>query len=104
MEEVLSILVFHFDLKDLFYFGLTLFQPYGIPSFDYLVAASIVAVVMPWVLYFHSERIQGKGRTGSDERRADRDVTWSHSFGRYHLSSAGSFVSVSELSKALSIF
>lgn len=49
-----STLVFHMDAGDFVSIGLSPFQPYGSPSFDYLLAASMGAVVMPWMLYFHS--------------------------------------------------
>jgi Mn2+/Fe2+ NRAMP family transporter len=44
--------------------GLSPVQPYGEASFRYLAAASIGAVVMPWMLYFHS---------GADSRRPHAD-------------------------------
>ena len=36
------------------FIGLCLIQPYGNPSYAYLLAASVGAVIMPWMLYFHS--------------------------------------------------
>ncbi|MDG6995066.1 MAG: divalent metal cation transporter [Nitrososphaerota archaeon] len=111
---VLSTSVFHFELNDVFYIGLSPFQPYGNPSFDYLLAASIGAVVMPWMLYFHSGADSRKGKMHG-AMRAERIETLIGAvvsevlmvvivLDGMHLSSVGSFVSVPELSKALSIF
>jgi manganese transport protein len=55
-----STFVFHIDLNSFVFTGLSPVQPYGTPSFDYLLAASVGAVIMPWMLYFHS---------GADSRR-----------------------------------
>jgi Mn2+/Fe2+ NRAMP family transporter len=49
-----SALVFHIDIKEFLSVGLSPLQPYGEPSFDYLLAANVGAVIMPWMLYFHS--------------------------------------------------
>ena len=57
---VSSTFVFHVDLKHSFSSGLSPLQPYSNPSFAYLLAASVGAVIMPWMLYFHS---------GADSRR-----------------------------------
>jgi Mn2+/Fe2+ NRAMP family transporter len=57
---VSSTLVFHVDMKSFVFTGLSPVQPYSSPSFDYLLAASVGAVIMPWMLYFHS---------GADSRR-----------------------------------
>jgi len=57
---VSSTFVFHVDTKSLVFTGLSPVQPYNNPSFDYLLAASVGAVIMPWMLYFHS---------GADSRR-----------------------------------
>jgi Mn2+/Fe2+ NRAMP family transporter len=57
---VSSTFVFHVDMKSFVFAGLSPLQPYGNPSFDYLLAASVGAVIMPWMLYFHS---------GADSRR-----------------------------------
>ncbi len=61
---VASAFLFHVDLGQMVGDGLTPVQPYGDPSFRYLAAASIGAVVMPWMLYFHS---------GADARRGEQD-------------------------------
>ena len=55
-----STFVFHFNLGSFVSLGLSPLQPYGNPSFAYLLAASVGAVIMPWMLYFHS---------GADSRR-----------------------------------
>jgi Mn2+/Fe2+ NRAMP family transporter len=57
---VSSTFVFHFDFGSFLSLGLSPLQPYGNPSFAYLLAASVGAVIMPWMLYFHS---------GADSRR-----------------------------------
>ncbi len=57
---VASAFVFPVNIKEFVSVGLSPFQPYNNPSFDYLLAASFGAVVMPWMLYFHS---------GADSRR-----------------------------------
>lgn len=57
---IASTFVFHIDTNLLFSVGFSPLQPYGNGSFDYLLAASIGAVIMPWMLYFHS---------GADSRR-----------------------------------
>ena len=57
---VSSTFVFHVDSKSLLFTGLSPMQPYGNPSYAYLLAASVGAVIMPWMLYFHS---------GADSRR-----------------------------------
>lgn len=56
---------FHISVHRLIVTGLSPFQPYGESSFDYLLAASIGSVIMPWMLYFHS---------GADARRK-KDVS-----------------------------
>jgi Mn2+/Fe2+ NRAMP family transporter len=57
---VSSTFVFHVDMKSFVFTGLSPLQPFGNTSFDYLLAASVGAVIMPWMLYFHS---------GADSRR-----------------------------------
>lgn len=57
---VASAFIFPINLKEFVSLGLSPIQPYFKPSFDYLLAASVGAVVMPWMLYFHS---------GADARR-----------------------------------
>ncbi|MEM0320837.1 MAG: divalent metal cation transporter [Thermoprotei archaeon] len=48
------------NLHTLLSTGFTPLQPYSDPGYDYLLAASIGSVIMPWMLYFHS---------GADARR-----------------------------------
>ncbi|MGA2681404.1 MAG: NRAMP family divalent metal transporter [Candidatus Bathyarchaeia archaeon] len=57
---VSSTFVFHVNFGSFVTLGLSPLQPYGNPSFAYLLAASVGAVIMPWMLYFHS---------GADSRR-----------------------------------
>ena len=57
---VSSTFVFHVDFKSFLSLGLSPIQPYSNPSFAFLLAASVGAVIMPWMLYFHS---------GADSRR-----------------------------------
>ncbi|MGA2385446.1 MAG: NRAMP family divalent metal transporter [Candidatus Bathyarchaeia archaeon] len=57
---VSSTFVFHVNFGLFVSLGLSPLQPYGNPSFAYLLAASVGAVIMPWMLYFHS---------GADSRR-----------------------------------
>ncbi len=52
--------------------GLSPIQPFGDGSFRYLAAASIGAVVMPWMLYFHSGADSRKGLAERDPRRERR--------------------------------
>lgn len=59
-----SVLFFHVDFGNAAAVGLSPVQPYSDSSFRYLTAASIGAVVMPWMLYFHS---------GADSRKPLRD-------------------------------
>jgi Mn2+/Fe2+ NRAMP family transporter len=57
---VSSTFVFHVNVRSFVFTGLSPMQPFSSPSFDYLLAASVGAVIMPWMLYFHS---------GADSRR-----------------------------------
>jgi len=57
---VASAFIFPISLKEFVSVGLSPLQPYTKPSFDYLLAASVGAVIMPWMLYYHS---------GADSRR-----------------------------------
>lgn len=72
---VASVLLFHIDLGQVAQQGLSPFQPYGDPSFRYLAAASIGAVVMPWMLYFHSGADSRKG-LGLQSVRRERWTTF----------------------------
>jgi len=67
-----SVFFFHVDFGAAAAVGLSPFQPYGDSSFRYLAAASIGAVVMPWMLYFHSgadARKRPEARKPRSERR-----------------------------------
>ena len=57
---VASAFIFPVNLKEFISLGLSPLQPYTKPSFDFLLAASVGAVIMPWMLYYHS---------GADARR-----------------------------------
>jgi manganese transport protein len=103
---------FHINVHRLIVTGLSPFQPYGKPSYDYLLAASIGSVIMPWMLYFHS---------GADARR-EKDVSslrgerFETLIGALvsealmavivvvgsHIPSSGAFVGVSSLTQILS--
>ncbi len=68
-----SVLFFHVDFGGAAAVGLSPVQPYADSSFRYLTAASIGAVVMPWMLYFHSgadSRKPAAARDAVKERRA----------------------------------
>jgi len=67
-----SVFFFHVDFGTAAAVGLSPLQPYGESSFRYLAAASIGAVVMPWMLYFHSgadSRKRAEDRNPKKERR-----------------------------------
>ena len=72
MSVAVSVFFFHVDFGAAAWVGLSPIQPYGDSSFRYLVAASIGAVVMPWMLYFHSgadSRKPSDARNPRQERR-----------------------------------
>ena len=110
----LSTFVFHIDTRQVLYVGLSPFQPYGNSSFDYLMAASIGAVIMPWMLYFHSGADSRKGKKPG----AMKDERIETLFGAIvsevlmavivvdgsHLAHVGNFIGISQLSSALSLF
>jgi len=56
LVATIIVLSFSFPINfyNLFKFGLNPIQPYANPSYLYLMAASIGAVIMPWMLFFHS--------------------------------------------------
>src|SRR5208283_1426092 len=89
-------------------------QPYTKPSFDFLLAAAVGAVVMPWMLYYHS---------GADARRKKKACELKNErietligaiasevlmviliFPGIRLANGGSVISASALSKVLSFF
>ncbi|MGC8566621.1 MAG: NRAMP family divalent metal transporter [Caldisphaera sp.] len=47
-------IIFPINFKDFVSYGLNPIQPYNNTSYDFLFAASIGAVIMPWMLFFHS--------------------------------------------------
>ena len=63
---VASTVIFKPNLLQVAYLGLNPIQPYTNPSFDYLLAASIGAVIMPWMLFFHSGADSRKKLKASD--------------------------------------
>ncbi|MGC8558146.1 MAG: NRAMP family divalent metal transporter [Nitrososphaeria archaeon] len=50
----ITTIIFRPDLAEVVNLGLNPLQPYSNSSFDYIMAASIGAVIMPWMLFFHS--------------------------------------------------
>ncbi len=68
---VASALVFGANAHDLIYTGLSPVQPYTNRGFAYLMAASIGAVIMPWMLYFQSGATSRK-RLGAEHVGAIR--------------------------------
>lgn len=50
----ITTIIFKPDLAKVVNLGLNPLQPYNNSSFDYIMAASIGAVIMPWMLFFHS--------------------------------------------------
>ena len=72
LSIVASMFIFRVDPVRIVTEGLTPIQPYGEASFRYLAAASIGAVVMPWMLYFHSGADSKKGLGPADVRRERR--------------------------------
>ncbi|WP_229657720.1 NRAMP family divalent metal transporter [Thermocladium modestius] len=94
--------------------GLSPLQPYGNPSFDYLLAANIGAVIMPWMLYFHSGADSRKKLKTSD-LRAERLETLIGAIASevlmamividgIHLRNVNDFLNIDELSHALAPF
>jgi len=67
-----SVFFLHVDFGAAVFVGLSPLQPYGASSFRYLAAASIGAVVMPWMLYFHSGADSRKRQDLRDPRRERR--------------------------------
>ena len=70
-----SVFLFHVDFGAAAVVGLSPVQPYGDSSFRFLAAASIGAVVMPWMLYFHSGADSRKPVAARDPRR-ERHTTF----------------------------
>ncbi|MGA1974373.1 MAG: divalent metal cation transporter [Conexivisphaerales archaeon] len=106
-----STFFFPYDLTKVLSIGLTPLQPYGNPSFDFLMAASIGAVIMPWMLYFHSGADSRKKLKAGD-LKLERMETLIGAIASEvlmavivldgaHLSSTGNFVSYSSLAQSL---
>jgi Mn2+/Fe2+ NRAMP family transporter len=109
---ILCALFFPINWGKAFTVGLSPLQPFGNPSFDFLTAATIGAVVMPWMLYFHSGADSRKKLEASD-LRIERFETFIGAVVSevlmsvivlvgMQLSSAKNFLNLSELSGALS--
>ncbi|HYB68292.1 MAG TPA: divalent metal cation transporter [Candidatus Acidoferrales bacterium] len=111
---VASAFIFPINLKEFVSIGLSPLQPYSKPSFDYLLAASVGAVIMPWMLYYHS---------GADSRRKKKPKDLKNErietllgaivsevlmviliFPGIRISSGSSVISALALSKVLSFF
>ena len=111
---VASAFIFPINLKEFISVGLSPLQPYTKPSFDYLLAASVGAVIMPWMLYYHS---------GADSRRKKKPKDLKNErietllgaivsevlmviliFPGIRISNGGSVISAVALSKVLSFF
>jgi len=75
LSLVATALLLHVDFSQLVHDGLSPAQPFTDPSFRYLAAASIGAVVMPWMLYFHSGADSRKG-PGIQNVRRERWTTF----------------------------
>ena len=109
-----STFVFHIDMSKFLSVGLSPFQPYGNPSFDYLLAASIGAVVMPWMLYFHSGANSRRQKNPKDLKNERIETLVGAIVSEVlmavivvdglHLSTGGALISQSELSGALPLF
>lgn len=53
------------DVVSLVTVGLSPIQPYGDASFEYMVAANVGAVIMPWMLFYQAGAVTQKGLNGS---------------------------------------
>ena len=56
------------DLSQLVTVGLTPFQPFADPSYGYLIAANVGAVIMPWMLFYQAGAVTQKGLNGNHVR------------------------------------
>lgn len=109
---VASALIFPINGRELILTGLTPVQPYSDSSFAFLMAASIGAVIMPWMLYFQSG---ATSRKNLDIQSAS-SVRWETLLGAIvsevmmaiividgtRISSLGGLISVSGISQAIS--
>lgn len=68
---VASLASFPIDARALLWEGLNPIQPYLNPGYGFLLAASIGAVIMPWMLFFHSGADAKKG-LGRGDLSAER--------------------------------
>ena len=103
--------VFPANSHELITKGITPLQPYLDRKFDYLMAASIGAVIMPWMLYFQSGAASRKRLTSGDLRRQ----RWVTLFGAAvseilmsivvidgtHITAVGSFITISGISNEI---
>jgi manganese transport protein len=111
---VASVLLFPIDWGKFFTVGLSPLQPYGNPSFDFLLAATMGAVVMPWMLYFHSGADSRKKLEAKDLKMERLETLIGAIVSEIlmavivldgmHLPNTSNFLSASELSAALSVF
>jgi Mn2+/Fe2+ NRAMP family transporter len=63
---VVSVAFFPIDPGSLLLEGLSPIQPYLSPGYGFLLAASIGAIIMPWMLFFHSGADARKGLSRAD--------------------------------------
>ncbi len=63
---IASLAFFPVDMHELVTEGLSPIQPYTDPGYGFLLAASVGAVIMPWMLFFHSGADARKGLGKSD--------------------------------------
>jgi Mn2+/Fe2+ NRAMP family transporter len=111
---VASTLLFPINWGKLFVVGLSPLQPYGNPSFDFLLAATIGAVVMPFMLYFHSGADSRKKLDAKDLKMERLETLVGAIVSEIlmavivldgmHLPNTSNFLGASELSIALSVF
>jgi Mn2+/Fe2+ NRAMP family transporter len=109
---LISVFLFHSDLGELLSVGLNPMQPYGNGSFEFLTAASVGAVVMPWMLYFHSGADSRKKLRAADLRFERLETVVGAIVSEIlmaaivldgaHLPLSGSFLDTAELASALS--
>ncbi len=111
---VASTFVFRFDISKFVSLGLSPIQPYGNASFDYLLAASIGAVIMPWMLYFHSGADSRRKKMPKDLKNERIETLLGAVVSEIlmalivvdglHLANGGGLINIKTLSKAISLF
>lgn len=111
---VASTFVFRFDISKFISLGLSPVQPYGNASFDYLLAASIGAVIMPWMLYFHSGADSRRKKMPKDLKNERIETLLGAVVSEIlmalivvdglHLANGGGLINIKTLSKAISLF